>query len=254
MPIAVSTWNQFITALETSGENTIELLADIDCNDNPPTSRISVSGTKIVNGNDHTIYNIGCAQPISGVIFGGNGINFNKCNLYNMNRFENSYIFNSSNTYPCRFIDCKITGGGINGISEYGSYTRCSLSWTGLKSYPFYRNYFANSWIHMEYVFNSAPTNHGLVNELISSYLEGKITKNYEGTITTPIAGTTLKDSVVNFETDSTGTTVSSGVTTTVVNITKAPNLVLSTGVVGVTDAQLKDAAYLASIGFNIVT
>lgn len=254
MPIAVSTWAQFVTALETSGDNTIELLADIDCNDNPPTARIAVSGAKIVNGNDHTIYNIGCAQPISNTIFGGYSVSFNKCSIYNMTRFENYYIFNSSNTYPCKFTDCKITGGGINGISEYGHYTRCSLSWSNLKSYAFWRSQFNNSWVRMECVFNSAPTNHGLANELISSYIEGKIIKNFTGSITTPIAGTTLKDSVINFETDSTGTTVASGVLTTVVNTTKAPNLVLGSGVVGVTDAQLKNAEYLASVGFNIVT
>lgn len=253
MPIAVSTWDEFITALGSTDDNTIELMADIDCNDNPPTARVTVSGTKTINGNDHTIYNIGCAQPINNTIFGGTGMIFNKCNLYNVYRFENQYVFNSSNSYPCRFNDCKITGRGIHGISEYGSYTRCTLSWTGLKQYSFFRNYFANSWIHMEYVFASAPTNHGLVNELISSYIEGKITKNYEGTAPTPIAGTTLRDSVVNFECDSAATTLTSSIIS-VVNTTKAPNLVLSTGVVGVTDAQLKDAEYLYSVGFNIVT
>ena len=251
MAIAVNTWAEFLAAYENGTDNTIELMADIDANDDLPKKNYSKPIDKTINGNGHTIYNISTAQVINNPILGGaHVLIFNNTNLYNCYRIENQPIFWSSNTYRTQFNDCKIVGRGLHYISDNASFFRCSFAWDGVTSVgngsalSFY-----NSWLKVNILrpSNSASPYFGTLN---NSYIEGNFSQTAEGTFTVKIGA--LESSVINIETSGTNSEFPRG-TTSVYNKTKQPNFTDSGNCIGVTDAQMKNAEYLASIGFNIV-
>lgn len=254
MAIAVNTWAEFLAAYENGTDGTIEIMSDLDANDSVPTRAYSKPIDKTINGNGHTIYNISTGVVLSSAIFtGGHNLEFNNTNFYNCYRIENQPIFQSSNTYRTQFKDCKIVGRGLHYISDNASFFRCSFSWAGVTSVgngdalSFY-----NSWVKVDILraSNSASRYFGTLN---NSYIEGKFEQRAEGTFNINLTANTLESSVINIETTATNSTFISG-TKSVYNKTKAPNFTDSGNCEGVTDAQMKNADYLSSIGFNIVT
>lgn len=254
MAIAVNTWAEFLAAYENGTDGTIELMADIDANDDLPKRNYSKPRAKTINGNGHAIYNISTAQVVSNPIFsGGYNLVFNNTNFYNCYRIENQPIFWSSNSYRTQFNDCKIVGRGLQYISVNATFNRCSFVWSGVTSVgagdalSFY-----NSLVKIDHrrASNSANRYFGTLN---NSYIEGKFEQTADGTFNINLTANTLESSVINIETSATSSTFLSG-TKSVYNKTKAPNFTDSGNCEGVTDAQLKNAEYLASIGFNIVT
>lgn len=252
MATSVSTWAEFIAAYQNT-DTIIELMADIDCNDNPPTASIEKPVDKTINGNGHTIYNISTGAVINNPIFrGAHNLIFNNCKLYNCYRIENQPIFWSSNTYRTQFNDCKVTGRGLTHISENCTFQRSSYSWQGLKAggkgaaISLY-----NTWVKIEEV-RAASTSTAEFGTCVDSYIEGSIGQSFVGTNTVKICNNAT-DCVINIETTANSSTPTIG-GVTVFNKTKAPNFTDATGFIGVTDEQLKTAVYLQSIGFDIIT
>lgn len=254
MAIAINTWVEFLAAYENGSDETIELMSDIDANDDIPKRNYTKPIGKTINGNGHTIYNISTGVVLSNPIFSGaHTLVFNNTNFYNCYRIENQPIFWSSNTYRTQFNDCKIVGRGLQYISINATFNRCSFVWSGVTSVgagsalSFY-----NSWLKIDHIRDSNSTS-SYFGTLNNSYIEGTFAQKAEGTFTLKITSNTLESSVINIETSATNSAFLSG-TTSVYNKTKQPNFTDSGNCIGVTDAQLKNADYLASIGFNIVT
>lgn len=255
MAISVSTWDEFVAAYINNSDGTIEIIADLDANDNLPDTSYTRPISKIINGNGHTIYNISTQTIVNNPIFrsGSNSIVINKTNFYNCYRIENQPIFGGSSSFRVQFNDCKIVGRGLKYITDMGTFQRCSLSWSGVKSADAGKdNSFYNSWLKIDHE-RAANSNTALFGVLNNSYIEGSIRQTAEGTFNLKLCGSALESSVINIETTATNSTFPSG-NTSVYNKTKQPNFTNSGNCIGVTDAQMKNAEYLASIGFNIVT
>lgn len=253
MAIAVNTWAEFLAAYENGSDGTIEIMSDLDANDDVPKRKYEKPTHKTINGNGHTIYNISTGVVLNNPIFSGAyNLIFNNINFYNVYRIENQPVFWSSNTYRTQFNDCKIVGRGLQYISINASFNRCSFAWSGVTSVgagsalSFY-----NSWLKINHT-RSANSTSNYFGTLNNSYIEGTFSQTATGTFTLKISDV-LDSSVINIETQATNATFPSG-TTSVYNSTKQPNFTDSGNCVGVTDAQMKNANYLSSIGFNIVT
>lgn len=254
MAIAVSTWDEFVAAYLNNSDGTIEITADLDANDNLPDTSYMRPISKTINGNGHTIYNISTQAVVNSPIFRsvGNSLVINNTNFYNCYRIENQPIFWGSSTYKVQFNDCKIVGRGLQYITNMGTFQRCSFSWAGVKSVDAGKdNSFYNSWVKIDHERASNSTT-ALLGTLNNSYIEGNIRQTAAGTFALKVSSN-LESSVINIETTATAATFPSG-NTSVYNSTKAPNFTDSGNCIGVSDAQMKDAEYLASIGFNIVT
>lgn len=254
MAIAVNTWAEFLAAYENGSDETIELMSDIDANEDIPKRNYTKPIGKTINGNGHTIYNISTGVVVSNPIFSGaHALVFNNTNFYNCYRIENQPIFWSSNTFRTQFNDCKIVGRGLQYISINATFNRCSFVWSGVSSVgagsalSFY-----NSWLKIDHIRDSNSTS-SYFGTLNNSYIEGSFAQKAEGTFTLKITANTFESSVINIETSATNAAFLSG-TTSVYNKTRQPNFTDSGNCIGVTDSQLKNADYLASIGFNIVT
>lgn len=261
MPTLVSTWEQFTAALVSSDESTavIEVMADLDVNDNPPRAKITCGRNKTINGNGHTIWNLSTASVINDSIISltPRDVVINELNFYNMNRIENYSFLGGSSQHRGTFNDCKFQGQGSKYPSDYGTFSRCTLSWKGIRAAAVGQNLnFNNSWIHTEITRASASTNYEF-NTLTSCYVEGTISTTVEND--NVLFCSSISDSVVNVETSLAGRiNNNTPVAVNVFNTTKAPNFIAKSGTetvtVGVTDSQLKNAEYLYSVGFNIIT
>lgn len=265
----VYTWDQFATAYTaTQGTSddphVIEIMADLDA-ESAITGYLNVGSSyyKVVNGNFHDLSNIATQTTFNNPIFGGYHTTYNKCNFINVSR-NNSYpiFFANSSNQPI-FNDCTIQGQGIcicgqgnmtaNNTGR-GIFKRCVITWhqvgTSYTGACFGSATFDYCYLDVDIGTSNAGNRD--FNSLYSSYLKGKITGDTTGRNTTMIA--TCSDSVINIDTDLDYTLVTTPIMLSVYNTDRLTgNITGTTNVIGVTDAQLKDAAYLASIGFNII-
>lgn len=266
----VSTWDEFVNAWRTvDGNDIIEVNADLDANDNIPTTNIemthhAVAGPVTVNGNGHTIYNVS----------GGNSYVFcndyhtttiNKLNFQNINL--TSPLFRGFN-YECQFIinDCNIQGrSSVFFFTRYIQFFRCTFTLTNTTSQIFGNNnevYLNYCWIYLRRCKKTwNGTDQPLLRHTNTCYIKGEI----------DMTGITNTDIVADVNNCCVNVTVT-GVTATnlpldryvhngsgqltIVNTTKLPDdTTTSTAalITGVTDYQMKNAVYLSGIGFDIV-
>lgn len=267
----VSTWDEFVNAWKTvDGNDTIEVNADLDVNDNIPDSSIlmvnhSVAGAVNINGNGHTIYNVSGG---GGMVFENtyhrttiNSLNFQNINLttplFRGYSFESQLYINDSN------IQGRDTALFFTG---YVNFNRCTLTLTNTRSQitPDRDNnvYFTRCWIYLrscKKTWNGGDT--PLIRHVNTCYLKGNI--DMTGISNTNIVSN-VNNSCVNVTV--TGVTVENIPLTryvydsrglmTIVNTSKlnpdtsAPDESL---IKGVSTAQMKDANYLFDLGFDIV-
>lgn len=260
----VSTWAEFVTAFTASGgtaadPDIIEITADLDVNTSPITGRISAGGFKTINGNMHTIWNISVAVEFNYEIFEYGGasrrIIWNKINFNNIYRSGKYPIFKGGSSTWMRFFDCTFVMKGPQ-LFQYCTLTRCAVTHTNAQWRTSYADVdLIQTWMHYEAIFASGVTNYDF-EEVETSYIEGKI--DVPGYTTAGVLAYTLKDSVINLETSMDYTYLSADPGSskkTVYNTTKMTGTIGSqSNIIGVTDSQMKDAAYLSSIGFNIIT
>ena len=258
----VNTWTEFVTAYKASGGTSsdpdiIEIMSDLDVNDDAPRSMISAGGYKTINGNLHTIWNLSPAIEFSAEIlnYGGMVIRWNKINFNNIYRTNKEAVFGANSSKPMVFDQCTFVLKGPR-LVNYATLTRCAITHTSALWRTSWSNASLNMcWMHYEPIFTSGTTNYDF-NAVTTSYIEGKI-DNIPGYTSSPYFAHTINNSVINIESSINFDRLSSITTVKCVyNTTKLTGTVGSSdsNVVGVTDAQMKDAAYLASIGFGIIT
>ena len=264
----VYTWDQF-TAAYTAAQGTssdphvIEIMADLDAASSIPREINGADRYKIINGNYHNISNLATATTFSDSILYCNHVTYNKCNFINVYRNNNYPVFYASSNYIPTFNDCVIQGQGssicaadaASNNTGYGNYNRCVITWHQVGSVRT-GSLLGNATLRYCYLDLDIITttfDDTDIGDMYSSYLKGSI-RGDVGSRTRGIAWV-CSDSVINIDTDITYPRIAnSAAMQTVYNNDKIPAPTsIVTNILGVTDAQLKDAAYLASIGFNII-
>ncbi len=265
--VQVSTWDEFVAAFHSGTSNdrqVIEIMADLD-------AKSSISGQIgnyetnfiTVNGNYHNISNIATSQAVDKALFRCINIVWSKCNFINVIRNEPYPVFHHESGHSITFADCTFQGQGIaicgpgrmnSGIySGLGYFLRCFITWTQTGT-TIPGTCFGGATFDRTYIDCELTTGTGQFADFGSlqntSYLKGKISGTPSGH---SLIGS-CSNAVINIECSSNYTISSNSGTLSVYNtdkltgtITPAPN------VVGVTDSQLKNAAYLQSIGFDII-
>ena len=259
----VNTWSEFVTAYKASGGTSanpdiIEILSDLDVNDNAPRAMISAGGFKTINGNYHIIWNLSPSVEFRAEILDSGGssqtIRWNKVNFNNIYRTNNEAVFGATSRSPMIFDLCTFVIKGPR-LVDYATLTRCAITHTNAQ----WRTSWADAdlnmcWMHYEPVFTSGTTNVDL-NTVTTSYIEGKIA--VPGYTSCPYLASSINNSVINIESSINFDRISGSTTVKCVyNTTKMTGTIgtADSKIVGVTDAQMRDAAYLSSIGFNIIT
>lgn len=265
----VTTWQQFLDAYvmqqgTSEDPHIIEIMADLNGNEAPMTAGIS-SGTntsgyhKIINGNYHKIDRINTGSVVNAVLFQGRYVTWNKCNFTNMFRNESYPFFGGQYTYYTQyFYDCTFQGKGY-GLAVAGTFTRCVIgSWDSSRTSAGIFNScdFVNCYINAN-IKRDTTQNHDY-GSLINCFVKGKI----EGATSSVTSGWhivgSVRNSCLNIETSlnySTG--ISSSNAQSIINAYNTDKMTGTIGaksdMIGVSDAQMRDAAYLASIGLNII-
>lgn len=274
--IDVSTWEQFVEAWKNStGGDIIEINADLDVNDNIPSSEIDdregavSAGVVVINGNGHTLYNLTGGNPYSGYIFDStyHAHQFNKLNFQNMDLTRPAFLGFSSSSYVL-FNDCNIQGRA-SGVPFFGGHitlNRCTCTFTNTTSVITDNNgNFTYCWIwlkncrktwngsgaalirHLNTCYIKGDVTYGSADELYSDAVEDVQNCCFNVTInTTKFSGSPADYFCYN----------ANGAKITIINKDKLPAGTTASSdpqAIAVTDAQMKDAAYLASIGFDIV-
>lgn len=271
--IDVSTWEQFVTAWQTStGGDIIEVNADLDVNDNIPNAMIgdtagSVSGGIVtINGNGHTVYNLAPGGSQS-VMFGSdyhrheiNRLNFQNINMTNS---SGNVFRGSTDNRIIAFYDCNIQGRSVTYFFTYCYLERCTMTLTNVGT-PISGTStdYNKCWIYLN---NCRKLWHDwdlpLMRKLNTCYLKGSIVFD----------GVDSKSDIIEYHTNCcinvSITSVSRAVAASdyaptaygllsIINLSKLPDgTTASTDaeLIAVTDTQMKDAEYLAGIGFDIV-
>ena len=261
---SVTTWQQFLDAYvmhqgTQEDPHVIEIMADLNGNDAPMRVGIG-SGNyyKVINGNFHNINNINTGAVVDSILFSGRYVTWNKCNFTNMYRNESYPFFGGSYmNYIQVFTDCTFQGKGY-GIAESGSFSRCVITWESTRTYSgaFGTSYFTTCYIDAN-IKRDASSNYDYA-MLVNCYVKGKI-EPATSSVTSGwhIVGT-VRNSCLNIETPLNYTEGIHGQSVqTVINVYNTSKMTGTiqekSDMVGVTDAQMKDAAYLASVGFNII-
>lgn len=262
----VTTWAQFKAAY-TAAEGTesdphiIEIMADLNCNDDPLTSGLS-SGNyyKVINGNYHKIDNLSTQTVVNAVLLHGRYVTYNKCNFVNMLRNENYSFFGGSySDYSQVFNDCTIQGKGY-AITGSGIFTRCVISWESARTYG---GHLIGCYCYYCYItinYKRDSTSNYDISYIANCFVRGKLEGASGNTSGWHLVGTAV-NSCINVDTDLNyplGLTGQSGASsiTSVYNTDKMTGTIAdqsSYNIKPVTDAQMRDAAYLASIGLNII-
>lgn len=252
----VSTWEEFVTVYTSDSDNTITLTQDITCPETGIESTIAAGQPNtVIEGNSHTIWNISGSAARFFVPYGYNQNSYVTWKNINFNNIYTSLgtVF-SSGGYGQSFIDCTFQGQGGK-LCNNGTFTRCAVTWknTTATNGTFYGCSMNYCWVHVD-VRRSTDNTNPEFESLNTTYLEGSI----GGTsITNPgTVATTMTNSCINITTDLTYSdlTPNDPVQICVANVTLCPNYTGSrANIVKVTDAQMKDASYLASVGFAII-
>lgn len=271
----VSTWAQFVQAWrDTVGGDIIEINADLDVNDDIPSSEIddhegAGSGTVTINGNGHTLYNLSGGNPYSGYIFDSTWQLhvFNKLNFQNMDLTRGAFS-GYSNASRVTFNDCNIQGraSGVPFFAGYITLNRCTCTFTNTTSVITENNgNFVNCWIYLKNCHKTwGGEGAALIRHLNTCYIKGEITY---GADTSSI----VSDAVEDVQNCCFNVTINAGYSgfnadyycynangakITIINMDKLPSGTRPSAdaqAIAVTDSQMKDADYLASIGFDIV-
>ena len=265
----VTTWQQLLDAYvmqqgTSEDPHIIEIMADLNGNDAPMTAGIS-SGTgttgyhKIINGNYHNIDRINTGSVVNAVLFQGRYVTWNKCNFTNMFRNEQYAFFGGSYTnYTQYFYDCTFQGKGY-GLAAAGTFTRCVIgSWESSRTASgiFGTSDFVTCFINANYKRDATQNYdyHSLINCFVKGTIEPASTSQTSGW---HIVGNVC-NTCLNIETPLNYTDGISGASAqSIINAYNTDKMTGTIGaksnMIGVTDVQMKDAAYLASIGLNII-
>lgn len=262
MAISVYTWSEFVSAFQGS-ETEIEIMANLNCNDDPLSASLRPGSNKTINGNYHSIDHLGTQNPLGAPMIQNNSpdgtakdIVWQKVNFKKIISNESQPVFSAGSNHPMTFTDCTIQGQGTQ-FATYINMTRCSVTWEGA---GFENVSLVYCWIHLvEFRKDNFNQDHVIFGSMDTCYLEGEITHAAGVTRTGRITGW-IANSCVNIITHEGPfwPVIASGGDS---NRLGAVNMDKFKGSLGrdyycvqVTDAQMHNAAYLASVGFDIVS
>lgn len=249
-PYIVSTWSDFITAATISTDTYIEFVPNtvIDLNNVQSegfSSALSLAGH--IDGKNSVIKNL-VVNDQYGRIFDVSGLDMKNISFLNMRGsrkiFESQMSTSSLTLYKCQFSGRLDNPDDIIDMSG-GSCSRCSFTLevhgSGNVSFNLDSDYF------VQYCrIDISGTNTGSyisIGNVSNCYVTGKHSTKIE------VYGST---NVVDFTAPAFGSdSFSSNI---LVNSDKCTNIPEQAGIFPVTTAQMKDAAYLASLGFPIQT
>lgn len=259
----VRTWQEFVNSFTSGSDATIEILADLEVNDQPPTGDIGPNRNLTINGNNHKINNLQVAGTLSNGLFniGNRDLTWNDVQFTNIDVASSKPVFKSG--YAINFNRCTLQGQGSGKLCEIGNtnhakFYRSAVYW---KTVTAINNAFSDihldySWGHFECPRATSSTSGIDFYRLDSSYLEG-IINGHDGSVT---QGGALADyaenSVLNIDSSLTRLSLVNNLPSvcTVYNTTKILGYSGDSGnLKGVTDAQMKSATALANVGFNII-
>lgn len=266
----VTTWEQFLRAFTIAHDpadtdpDVIEVLADIDCNDITISNPIWAGATKTINGNNHTLYNLHDGTSSSSpLIRNGDGnthptydLTWNKLNFENMFIvLSNNGAFWGSSGHNMIFNDCTFVCRCKMEIFRFCTLNRCAVTFENISTnntpFEYVESHYC--WYNVKIRKTATATTNRIFGTLDTCYIEGKILCNASHA---GVLGT-LSNCCVNIQTDvpmNRISTVQSGVALSIYNSDKIPSVTTAdANMVAVTDAQMKDAQYLESIGFAII-
>lgn len=258
----VSTWEDFVDKYTDSTTDTINITSDLVVPARGIETTIDAGSNKTINGNDHFIYNIaGTAGHLIGSNGGGSAKTVNWGNVQFQNIVGNSVFWDASGSGSSQdvyFNNCVFQGQGQYLFDTGGNLMHlnsCAVTWTYQGSAGVFQKADCSfCWIWLKDCVVLSSPNAIMFDNLYNCYIKGTINGG-TGITTLDKLATNTSNSVINFSTDLTLTKVASATTaTTVINSTKIPNYTATeTNVVKVTDAEMKNAAKLAEVGFPIV-
>ena len=265
----VTTWEQFLRAFTIShdtgdpDDDVIEIMADMDWNEVTMNNPIYAGAKKVINGNNHTIYNLHDGSNVrSPIIRNGDGNNHPFYNVtWNKTNFDNLYViqgdngaFWGSNAKDIVFNDCTFVCKCLKEIFRFCTLNRCAITFENLsannKPFEYVTSNFC--WYNVKIRKTATADTSSIFKSMNTCYIEGKILcgATHAGTLGQ------LTNCCVNVQTDVPmyKITIASSSTITVYNTDKIPSVTNPTATaIGVTDAQMHDAQYLESIGFAII-
>lgn len=271
MTYNVTTWEQFeraFTSPHDVGDMTddiIEILADMDLNEISITNPIYAGAKKIINGNDHTLYNLHDGRTTgSPLIRNGDGnthtlydVTWNKLNFDNMFIVLSTYgAFWGSSGKNIVFNDCTFVGRFNSEMCRFCTFNRCAITFENLNANNTPFQYVDSNfcWYNVKIRKTATATTNRIFGTMDTCYIEGKIlcSATHAGVLGI------LTNCCVNVQTDVPMNRISSSQTGTIpisiYNSDKIPSVTTTdTNVIAVTDTQMHDAQYLESIGFAII-
>lgn len=271
----VSTWEQFVKAWkDTVGGDIIEVNADLDVNDSIPSEQIndhegSNIGIVTINGNGHTLYNLAGGNPYSGVIFDSTwqAHVFNKLNFQNMDLTRPAFTGYQRSSYVL-FNDCNIQGraSGVKFFDGYITLNRCTCTFTNTTSVITDKDgNFVYCWIWLKGCHKTwGGEGAALIRHLNTCYIKGDVTYGSNTDVIVSDAVEDVQNCCFNVTINAGYGSMqadyycynANGAKITIINKDKLPTGTTASRdpqAIAVTDAQMKNAEYLASIGFDIV-
>lgn len=282
----VSTMTQLYNALPTcSNDDVIEINADLDFNEilsNPNvTFPMKIGGTTeqdtisnvTINGNNHAIYNLYKEETRYETLFeilylDGltiNNLSYLNCNISgspNMlsgiwkSTHGNDILFDGG-VIQGRFFRNLIFGTSITvrNMMITADYSNGNLFYAGSGAYNV-------DWVNCWFRVNRCTCTGYLGNNFNRCYIEGNVVVNSSSSNYTMFNN--VKNSCINLTTNVTSDTLNSfcvpnadaSVTPNIINITNVHGIVdesSTTSNKAVTETEIKNAEYLASIGFDII-
>lgn len=246
------TAQEFISAVQAGG--TIDVDSDIDFNDYVFSSTIQIPANTTVNGNGHTLTNI---QQTSGAIFNIQGaLSVNRLNFRNFN-LPSTSLFSTNGGGTKNFTECQFSGiayylltGNNTSVINAATFNRCSIT---LDRYNILTANYNECYIVLSR--NLTTNSQDMFGaRMTHTYLKGQITMTGPLYLNTYMVGSCFNinvkgtnNSFFEFQNE-TGNEIS------VINKDKLEGFSLSprSKTIGVTDAEMHDAAALYSKGFNI--
>lgn len=267
----VTTWEQFLRAYTIAhdpadtDDDVIEILADIDCNDITISNPIYAGAIKIINGNNHTFYNLHDGVSSGSPLFrcGDGNTHTNYAVTWNKLNFDNLFIvlsvygaFWGASGKTMVFNDCTFVCQCASEVFRFCTLNRCAVTFENISAnntpFEYVESHYC--WYNVKIRKTATATTSRMFGIMDTCYIEGKILcpASHAGVLGA------LTNCCVNIETDVPMNRISTAQTGTIpisiYNSDKIPSVsTADANVIAVTDTQMHDAEYLESIGFAII-
>lgn len=280
----VSTARQFIDAiLGVNSTDTIEILTDLDWNEVLESQRTTVqmsSGSPVtdvtINGNNHAIYNIdrsmlGSASSVFSIPSNSSGIVFNNLSYLNvhLNGTTRCAIWSTSNTntkFNGGVIVARVAGSLFTGTCDVNNMmitfdvaSTGNIMYTGtVNTVKYY-----NCWIYIRELTFTPSSSNKIACDCTRCYFKGGITQ--QGTAQLGTLFDRLNSCCINVQIPLNANCLLNAIMKPATSGEILPSILNSDKIIGditdtstalsimVTNEQMKNAEYLASVGFDIV-